>query len=338
MRYQWLDILRIIACIMIVMMHSPYPQGNANEYFMSSLSYFSAPGIGLFFMISGALLLPIRFGIGAFFRKRFSKIVIPVVIWSIIYLFCKQFVSGKSVDWVHAIFSMPFSTQGPSIFWFIYTLIGLYLLAPILSRWLQLTSRKELEFYLSLWFISLCYPFLKYVVDTNISNTGILYYFSGYVGYFILGYYLKTYPDRISWKILVPALIIVIIVPVICKLQHIEVDFYDLFWYLSIFVVIQCVFWWKAICSIKQSAFGNKFSQYITELSKMTFGIYLVHIFIMRYLLWSNEYILSIGNYYLQTATIIILTFMLSALCTYLLGFLPKSQYIVGYKTLNFKL
>lgn len=53
-----LDIIRIIACVMVVIMHSPMPSSRANGLFLSSLSYFTAPCIGLFFMVSGALLLP----------------------------------------------------------------------------------------------------------------------------------------------------------------------------------------------------------------------------------------------------------------------------------------
>ena len=53
-----LDLLRIVACVMVVMMHSPMPSADANGMLLSSLSYFTAPCIGLFFMVSGALLLP----------------------------------------------------------------------------------------------------------------------------------------------------------------------------------------------------------------------------------------------------------------------------------------
>lgn len=331
--YVSFDVLRILACLMIVSMHSPLPNEQADGAVVSSLSYLTAPGIGLFFMISGALLLPLRHSFFTFLKKRFTKMLYPTVFWSLFYLCMKLWLRGEHVTWGRALLSLPFSTQGSSVFWFIYTLLGLYLLAPILSRWLQSASRQELEFYLALWGISLCYPFLKYVVDINSSNTGIFYYFSGYGGYFVLGYYLKTFPDRITWKFLIPALIIAIVVPVICKLQDIEVDFYDLFWYLSIFVVIQCICWWKAINSIKQSVIGEKTAHFISELSKMTFGIYLVHIFIMRYILWRCDFILNISNYYLQTAATIMLTFVLSVLCTYLIGLFPKSQYIVGYKS-----
>ncbi len=326
------DLIRIIACSMIIMMHSPISNENSNGLFLSSLSYISASGIGLFFMISGALLLPMKKGIKVFLKKRFAKVVFPTIFWSLFYICANVLLFHKSFG-VKELLSISFSAQGTPVLWFIYTLLGLYLLVPILSRWLYDASRKELEFYLVLWGISLCYPFLKYVVDINTTNTGILYYFSGYVGYFILGYYLKTYPDRISWKVLFPALVLSIVVPVVCKLHQIKVDFYDLFWYLSIFVVILCVCWWKAICGIKQSTISEKTAHLIAELSKMTFGIYLIHFFIMRYVLWRCNLILNISNYYLQTVTIIVLTFVLSALCTYVIGMLPKSQYIVGYKS-----
>lgn len=53
-----LDLVRILACFMVVLMHSPMQTENANGLLLSSLSYFTAPCIGLFFMVSGALLLP----------------------------------------------------------------------------------------------------------------------------------------------------------------------------------------------------------------------------------------------------------------------------------------
>ena len=51
-----LDLLRVIAILLIVLMHSPMP-GSAPGFVLSGISYLTAPGIGLFFMISGALLL-----------------------------------------------------------------------------------------------------------------------------------------------------------------------------------------------------------------------------------------------------------------------------------------
>ena len=166
-RFIHFDILRIISCVLIVVMHSPISNQNANGLFLSSLSYLSAPGIGLFFMISGALLLPIKQDTKSFFLKRFTKIVFPTLFWSIFYLCANALILNQHVEWGKATLSVLFSAQGTPVLWFIYTLFGLYLLAPILSRWLKAITSKELEFYLCLWIISLCYPFLKYIVDIN---------------------------------------------------------------------------------------------------------------------------------------------------------------------------
>ncbi len=52
MRNATLDLLRVIAMMMIVLMHSPMP-GSASGLVLAGLSYVTAPGIGLFFMVSG---------------------------------------------------------------------------------------------------------------------------------------------------------------------------------------------------------------------------------------------------------------------------------------------
>ena len=74
-----LDIIRILACLMVIAMHAPIPNGNAIGIFNAALSYYTAPCIGLFFMVSGALLLPIKCNGIEFLKKRFAKIAGPTV-------------------------------------------------------------------------------------------------------------------------------------------------------------------------------------------------------------------------------------------------------------------
>ena len=323
------DILRVLACAMIVANHSPLPSEHANGALLSALSYLSVPGIGLFFMISGALLLPVNQGTFTFLKRRFTKMLYPTFFWSLFYLCVNEWLRGEEVSWGRSLLSLPFSTQGNPVLWFMYTLLGLYLLAPILSRWLQTASLRELTFYMGLWAITLCYPLLRYIVDVNISNTGVLYYFTGYVGYFVLGYYLKRFPHIFPMKWALFAFGVALGVPIICKLQRYQVDFYDLFWFLSIFVVIQCIFWWMIIGRIQGV---GRFASFLTLFSNLSFGIYLVHFFVMRYMLWHWSVILNIGNHALQTLTIASLTFVISALVSYIISFVPGSQYLIGYK------
>lgn len=327
-RYMEFDLIRCAACLLIIIMHSPIPDANANGFFLSSISYFTAPGIGLFFMVSGALLLPIQTNIRTFLKRRFTKILFPTLFWSLFYLICRT-LSGESVDWVKSILSLPFSAQGHIVLWFMYTLMGLYLLSPILSRWLRSCSKEELQFYLLLWGITLCYPILTHLLHINTKNTGILYYFTGYAGYFVLGYYCKNYGKTLKWKWILPLTLFAIAAPVCCKFFDIEVKFYQVFWYLSIFVVILCIFYYKTGLMVGSRI---KKSGILTKLSNLSFGIYLSHLFIMRTLLWNWDFIRNIDSYYLQTLVIIVLTFAGSTLVCYLISLLPGAQYIIGYK------
>lgn len=130
------DLMRVIACLMIIAMHAPMPSERANSLFLNVVGYFTAPGLCLFFVLSGALLLPIKLDTFTFIKKRLVKVVAPTICFSLLYLGLK-FMCGNDIDWFKAICSIPFSAQGHGVMWFMYTLIGLYLLSPILSGWLK---------------------------------------------------------------------------------------------------------------------------------------------------------------------------------------------------------
>lgn len=270
-----LDIIRIVACLMVITMHAPIPNENAIGIFNVALSYYTAPCIGLFFMVSGALLLPIKGNGIDFLKRRFTKIAGPTVFWSIFYIACKYFFEGTSEGIAKSMLSIPFSPQGHGVMWFMYTLAGLYLIAPIISAWLERTSKKEIEIYLSIWLLTTCYPLLKLFLTTQTGETSILYYLSGFAGYFLLGYYLKKYPKAISHTVLLPAIIIAICAPIVCKILHFEVNMYDMFWYLSIFVVVMAIEWFYLINNkIQVHKGGGYYCPYLQSFIRNILGAY----------------------------------------------------------------
>ncbi len=324
---------RTVACLMIIAMHAPVPGAvaSSNGLFLATLTYLTAPGIGLFFILSGALLLPVQEETSVFLRKRLGKVVWPTVFWTLFYLLAEYWMNGEQLT-LRKFASIPFSTQGHGILWFMYTLIGLYLLAPIISRWLERASKKEVGFYLTLGAIAMCYPILTLFLEIDESVTGVLYYFSGYLFYFLLGYFLRKYPESVKWSWLIPLFIISLLAPIICEQAEVQVDFYSLFWYLSIFVVIQCVFWYKLVTQFGERVFkGEREQRFFEQFSNLSFGIYLVHIFIMRYLLWRSGILDGIGNYYLQTFLSFAITAVASFVVIWAISFVPKSQYVIGY-------
>lgn len=319
-----LDALRILACIMVVTMHAPLPGNAENGLFLSSLSYLTAPGVGLFFMISGALLLPIKGRPGSFLKKRLLRIAIPLFVWSLIYIFVES-LSGT------------ISLNGNPTYWFLFSLAGLYLLAPILSRWLENASRKEVEFYLCLWGIGLFLPALRPLWAPNTGTSSLFYYFLGYAGYFVLGYYLKTFPKRIRFRFVVPAMGLTLLAPVLCKLFNWDVDFYSVFWYLSIFVVVQCIFWWKMAFLIIPNQLIDKIGGVLMAISQMTFGIYLIHYLLIRKVLWKWAFIQNLQPYPLQAITIALFALLGSLLLVWLMGYLPYSDKWLGVSSVELR-
>lgn len=330
-RILYLDIVRCLACLMVIMIHSPQPN-SANGYVLSSISLLTAPCNGLFFMVSGALLLPIDKSTTIFLKTRLIKIAFPLLLWSLFYIIVECIATHTTNGLVRSIISLPFSAQGSGILWFMYVMLGLYLLAPVLSPWLRQASPKEIEFFLLIWVITLCYPLIRPLVDVNQGTGGILYYFSGYVGFFVLGYYLHNYSALWSkW-----ALIGMYIFPVGCamafKLADIKINFYDIFWNLSLLTPMMCTSLFVIAKKFveRTQLLNSRFEMLLTDFSCCSYGIYLLHIFIVYDVLWKFDLVLiPNGGGILET---FVLGVIISYLIIHLISHLPMSEYLIGFK------
>lgn len=319
-----LDMLRVISITMIVFMHAPRP-GSAPGFVLSGVSYLTAPGLVLFFMISGALLLGNSLPTKEFLKRRLLKVVLPTLFWTFFYLFYTA-ASSHGLDtkeMLTNVLSIPFSAQGHGVLWFMYTLVGLYLLTPILSKWLKNTSKREIEFYLFLWTITLLYPYLKLILKINESDTGILYYFAGYAGYFLLGYYLYRYYRFKVWHA-VAALAVYVVIPAILYGGHYEFDFYSLLWYLSLPVATMAFCWF--VLMNKLPDFHIKI---IEKASTLSFGVYFMHIFIQREVLWHVDMICNLPGV-IQIVALALSSLAISYFLSWLISKLPFSKYIIG--------
>lgn len=323
-RILYFDLLRIIACILIVLMHSQRAGMEIPAWFLSGSSYVTAAGIGLFFMISGALVLgkcaQLRdeFDVFAFLKHRLTKIAVPLAFWSLVYW------ALSSIE-----------STGLGVMWFLWTIGGLYLLSPILMRWLMHASWREIELYLCVWGISLLYPFLQLVMPIGEGDTAWIYYFHGYAGYFVLGYYLSAVPmerlRRYLWGFGALFLVFTLCAPCAVLALGLDVDFYSLFWYLSLPVVLQCVAWFVGFRYL-ESWFADHLGSHasaVANLSALTFGIYLTHILVMRVGLWNVELLNGItGIPYMILCAVI--TLSVAALLTWGIGKVLGGRWIVG--------
>ena len=351
-RILYLDVIRVMACVMIVLMHSPMPvQGDASvvmRLYLVYNGYITMPFLCLFFAVSGALLLPTHIQpdqSGDWVKMRLKKVIAPTLFWTVVYLVVKWQEGMQVKDLIQSICSVPFSAQGHGVLWFMYTLIGLYIIAPVISPWLEKCGEKTLRLYLGLWAITLCYPILSKFVGVNTSDTGILYYLTGYVGYFVLGYYLRNYGDKIKTWWTVVLFVVALPLPGIAKVLGWDVDFYSVFWYLRVTALMMLLFWWKAglaiarwfesslsrkFCQSEQSSSANRLKSGVATLSNLSFGIYLSHILIMRTFLW--PWLECFDNWWLQNVLSFGLTLVCATILSYIISLLPFGDYVIGYK------
>ena len=90
-RIIFLDYLRVVACFMVLLVHSiePFYLGGEGTYiathsdalwvtFIDSALRCAVP---LFIMTSSYLLVPIKGDTTTFFKRRFTRVAIPFIIW-----------------------------------------------------------------------------------------------------------------------------------------------------------------------------------------------------------------------------------------------------------------
>lgn len=232
-----LDIIRTIACLLVIVYHSAMPWV-ASQYEATGTALVGVPCIGLFFMVSGYLLLPTKETLFPFMKKRMKRILLPTLFGTAFYLMVCYIQDGSysGQTWLHTFASIPFTRQGHGVLWFLYTITGLYLLSPILSARLEKATKREVQFLLVLWSITLCYPYLRPYVSLTEDVYGLYYYFSGFAGYFLLGYYVKRFPPTLSLTGIMALYLVPVALAVVSKVADVELIYHS-FEYLSLLVV-----------------------------------------------------------------------------------------------------
>ena len=177
-----IDIIRIFAFAFIVMLHTLNRQYGLTVW-MSGYAVISI-GVNLFIMISGYLLLDKAESVKDFFKKRFFSILPLFAVFNIVYIYFynHSFMAIKKISAPH--------------FWYIYMILGLYLLTPWLRKVLQY-AEKETFYVVVLWFLcNILNPYLQFFRLPKIPFSH--FPITGFIGYYILGYYLKKYSKKLG--------------------------------------------------------------------------------------------------------------------------------------------
>lgn len=226
-REKWIDWMRVAACLMVMVVHSTEPfylggEGSrilteGDAYWASFFDTFVRACVPLFVVASSYLQFPLHYSTGEFLRRRALRVLVPFLCWSIVYALAW----GEPVDNFRSLL-LNFNYAAGHL-WFVYMLVGIYLLMPMLSPWAERVGKRELQFYLLLCFATTLIPFVRALAadgaapviygPTGIPNRalyplwgeaswntyGLFYYLSGFIGYLLLGLYLRRFVGNLSW-------------------------------------------------------------------------------------------------------------------------------------------
>lgn len=227
-RIVWMDWLRVAACFMVMVVHSTEPfyiggDGSlvltrADAIWVGLIDSFVRVCVPLFVVASSFLQFPLSCPTGEFFRRRAIRILVPFLLWTLVYALAY----GEPVENLKDALLNFNMTAGH--LWFVYMLIGLYVLMPVLSPWAENVGRKELRVYLGIWLLTTLIPFVRtwfggdslpmiygpsgipmqaqYPLcgEACWNSFGMFYYVSGFVGYMLLGLYFRKFVGEMSLR------------------------------------------------------------------------------------------------------------------------------------------
>jgi len=310
-RIYWIDSLRILASLFVVLVHSSFYAVNGVKLLSKDWIYsrlwdsIGRPCVPLSIMISGALFLDPEksIEIPKMYKKYIYRIVKVLVFWNIIYVtICKFAIDGINIKytWDKELIFIIYNEMlmGKYHLWYLYMCIGLYIITPIaraickervLMKYYILTSLILTQFIPNVFTLIKSFYTNRYIETIgkligklNLSMIG------GYSCHFILGYYLNSHIFRNKTK-----LIIIWVVGILCqvftysmklilsKKNDKEIGEFDGYTKINVTVTSIAIFLFfkypikKVLTFIIQNNFTKTL---LIELSNLTFGIYQVHI------------------------------------------------------------
>ena len=303
MKKNYISILNVLACIGVVILHT-FETGytsDANfvfEVLIRAIAYCSVP---VFFMITGATLIDYRerYDTKTFFKKRLLKVIIPLIIWSIIYFIINFFKGKFSINDLSFkfVFEYFFLVKTNPIFWFFVVIIGIYLAIPVISLIPQESRRKAFLYIIIITFVfNQFLPDLLYHLNLNYNyDLKFPLTYSGWISFIFIGYYIDKYEIVKKHRVIIYVLGIIgfltMVVPTIFISYHKNEscswfdEYYD----------APCVLYSASVFLFFKSKINNnqivtKIMPFFNFVAPTTLGIYVLHIAIRDFLRYFYTY------------------------------------------------
>lgn len=289
-RKLYMDVMRVFATLGVVFYHvagqcwNEVAVGTREWIVYSVYANLTLWPVFIFIMLSGALFLSKDCNVTRLYTHNIFRLFISYLFWNCLYAFFTSLSKGSSVFFDNFI-------NGHYHLWFLPMMMGLYLLVPLLKK---ITESDFLtKYFLILTFVfGFALPQLIKVLSVFEGEYGAILnefiskldfkYVTGFVVYFILGYYLSKLNIDDKGRI------IKIICPIVFLFLSLMMALFpmftdktqNLFGNYSFTILLKSIVVYLGIKVIGEHF--RPIERYIQCLSKCSFGIYLVHALVIE--------------------------------------------------------
>lgn len=346
-RIPYLDILRVIACLLVILIHTPIRQYDAyyNTPSVASAVYtvLVAVNCNLFFMITGALLLPVATSGKRFIKRRLRVVLFPLIVWSIVYLLEHAFLLHNFTPRL-----LPSILFNPveGLLWYAYVLLVIYVTLPLVSKCIEAIGKRGVETLLVLWVLSSFIPYQHGMfIEASQYSHNMFGAFANYYGYVLLGYYMHhhglpvfTREHGLKWAFLLALGMVGMPLLEFCVQghfgitwqQHIDTVTND----ISVNNIAMATLLFALVQRFSPKQYDRKdhaaTATWWPRLSVCTFGIYLSQMIVLRQVIWPLTPWLASTHWLVDSLVSALLTFIVCFLLVLLLRRLPFHRFIVG--------
>ncbi|MFD0589545.1 acyltransferase [Paenibacillus sp. GCM10027627] len=304
-RFIYIDLLRILSIVAVITLHLTAALLTRTNDFsttswwvsnvFNSVCRFAVP---VFFMISGAMILRTEVkSIKEFYKKRILPLVIALLAWSLIYGLYMQYYFLKS-DMNALQFIADFGVKllldrNYVHLWFLYAIIAIYMTVPLISKLVKTLGEKELRYFVLMWMIvSIGYRLYSDVIFILLKGYPSypifkIPLFEGYLGYFILGYYLFHYelPARVKHIAYNLGILSFFLAPVLTYWVStikgsLDETFYGNYSVTSFFMAVGLFLFFKERDSAMNRKMNDKVKKIVSSVSAASFSVYLIHLLV----------------------------------------------------------
>ena len=330
-----IDILRIFCCISIIMLHES-GLWYEHQFSWSSIQSIVRPCLFAFTAISGYFLLNSNIkSYKDFYLKHFFRLILPLFI----YIFLQTMYTNYLVGGTAAIFNginfrffydlLTGTNWNGTHLWFVYNLIGLYLITPFLKKMLDNLKNKDIIILLGIsFFFGGINPILEYY------GVGFMIEFltqGAMIFYFILGYLLSRFKYNWKYGIIITLLEIINILSILFFFRS-YIPIQSVLYTFSLNMIIGILFYFYIFNLVFKNLpkILNKISKFISD---RTYSIYIIHMIVLQEINKTNLFVFTRANWWYEIPLAVLIIFLISLVITSIVDVLVVSPL---RKLLNF--